>query len=81
MLYNDGIKTEKVTKDFLLNKTIIFKEGYNIEQLHHFIENNNKCFNALEKKGKKIKCSFYLSENEIDIVKDFVKKMREFRGE
>lgn len=81
LLYNDGTKTEKVTKNYLLGKNIIFNEGYDMAQLHHFIENNNKCFNALEKKEKKIKCSFYLSEEEIDIVKDFVKKMREFRGE
>lgn len=77
LLYNDGEITYKVTKEYLQSSTIIFNEGYDLNMLCEYLENASSRFNPLKDKKKK-KCSFYLTEDEIEIVRQFVKKMRAF---
>ena len=80
LLYNDGIKTRLVTKEYLKNNVFELKEEYNIDKLVKFIENNNNRFNALDKEKTK-PCQFKLTDEEHEIVKDFIKKMRKVRGQ
>ena len=80
LLYNDGEKTHKVTEKYLLNTVLYYTEGYDIDVLLNFLKNNNRRFNALEHE-KRRKCSFFLTDNEIDAVKELVKRMRELKGD
>lgn len=80
LLYNDGFKTYKMTKDYLKNNQIMFNTGYDLNLLINFLENNNHRFNALKDEKKKV-YQYRLSEEENELVKEFIKKMRAFRNE
>ena len=76
----NGAETKLVTNDYLATAKIEFNEGYNLEMLSNFINNKNKRYNPL-KHAKRIKCSFYLTEEEIELVKKFVERIREIYDE
>ena len=81
LLYSDGKKSEKVTVEYLNDSIIKFEnDDYDLNVLFKFVENNNNRFNALGR-DKRIKCSFYLTEGEIETVQEFIRKMRKFKGE
>lgn len=78
LLYNNGKETKKVTAEYLKDTNIVFNENYDIEILNNFIKNNNNRFNALENEKRNKYCLF-LSDNEIEAVKELVKRMREIK--
>lgn len=81
LLYSDGKQSKKVTVKYLNDSVIKFEnDDYDLNVLLKFIENNNNRFNALVR-DKRIKCSFYLTENEIETVNEFIRKMRKFKDE
>lgn len=79
LLVNNGNETKKITKQYLNQAVINFNKGYDMELLLNFIENNNPCFNALDCE-KKNSYRFSLSDKEYLIVKEFIDKMRKYRG-
>lgn len=81
LIYIENSKAEKVTMEYLESCTMIaFNDGYNIEFLINFLENNNKRFNALKGVRKK-QYYFSLSEEEYQLVEDFIRKMRAYKNE
>ena len=80
LIYSDGEKAHLVTKTYLRAVKIDFNDGYDMEMLFDFLKNNNHRFNALNNE-KRRNCFFYLSEREIELVKEFIKKMRMWKDE
>lgn len=76
----NGEKSELVTNEYLTTAKIEFNEGYNLEMITNFINSKNKRYNPLQHDKRK-KCSFYLSENEIKLVKEFLGKIRKLKNE
>ena len=73
LLYSDGDKSEKVTKEFIENNGFYFYDGYSIGSLMYFLENNSKCLNALDNRKN---CTINVTEEEFEMVQEFLKKVR-----
>ena len=70
-----------MTVEYLNDSVIKFEnDDYDLNVLLKFVENNNNRFNALGR-DKRRKYSFYLTENEIETVNEFIRKMRKFKDE
>ena len=75
LLYSDGEKSEKLTKNF--KEEIIFIEGYSKEYIDNFLKNNNKRTNVLAKEKKERKrYTIWADAEEFEIIQDFIRKLR-----
>lgn len=81
LLYSDGEKPERITKDFIEKNEIIYYDGYSEEFLFNFLKNNNKRTNGLEVKKDYKRHTMFVTDDEYDMIKDFIKKIREVKDE
>lgn len=77
LLVSNGEKSVKITQRYLSLVQINFNEGYNLETLKEFIKNNSKHFNPL-KDEKKYQKSYRLTAKEHELVKEFIRRVREY---
>ena len=80
LIISNGEKAKLVTEEYLRAVRIDFKTGYNTNMMIDFTKNKNKRYNPLQDE-KREKCSFYLSREEQDLVREFLKKVRAYKDE
>lgn len=78
LVYYNGEKAELVTRNYLVRAKISYNDGFDLVRLNKFLDNNTARFNALGQNNgsKRKRYSYNLTEQENEIVREFVRKMR-----
>ena len=77
LLFSDGEKSEKITKEFLQNNELTLFDCSK-DDLMNFIENNSKRVNPLDTSMKKDRRrrSIWANDEEFEIIQEFIRKLR-----
>lgn len=77
LLYSDGKKSEKITKENIKDFDFVFKNNYSIDDINNYLKNNSKRMNGLNpvKTDRKTR-QIWVNDEEFLIVQEFVKKLR-----